>query len=504
MRALEKYTEILNKIKDSGLTIKQYCINNGISYNSLYVYVNSLKGKTDEETINFLQLYDSIAQYNSKKVEQVDTDDRADIAYVRDEEGKIQYYSYEIYKKNKSPLIGKLSRDEMNTIYRLYSYYGDSLTQRVVSRYFVEFSLIDFKRILRAFNITKASAPFAPHMFEEKSEEELREMQLREKENSFLRRAEEDAIKNNEKLLRKYAQENIELKKQLNNFSSFEIILPEIEPYNFKKVNKDSNTSINLYLSDLHLGSYTTSGSIYDENRNYGFEEAKRRLSVIIEKLYAFKLNTINVVLMGDMVDCAGFTGYTASLTHQMPNNMDAREQGNKYIELMVWFIDSIARLCYNLNVYSVPAGNHDGNYGYILNKALMYYINSKYPQIKTELWEKYYGRFEQDGHVFYIMHGKHFEFMKKGMPLVLDPKTQNLLYEWIMEQKDTSDNIHFIKGDLHSNALSSCKKFDYRNVLSLYGSSDYSNLNFSRNSYGVSYDMITYGELVRGTFENI
>ena len=32
------------------------------------------------------------------------------------------------------------------------------------------------------------------------------------------------------------------------------------------------------------------------------------------------------------MVDCAGFTGYTASLTHQMPNNMDAREQGNKYI----------------------------------------------------------------------------------------------------------------------------------------------------------------------------
>ncbi len=51
-------------------------------------------------------------------------------------------------------------------------------------------------------------------------------------------------------------------------------------------------------------------------------------------------------------------------------------------------------------------------------------------------------------------MHGKHFEFMKKGMPLVLDPKTQNLLYEWIMEQKDTSDNIHFIKGDLHYNAL--------------------------------------------------
>ena len=64
----------------------------------------------------------------------------------------------------------------------MYSYYGSSLTQRIVSRNFPEYSLVDFKRILRAFNITKASAPFAPHMFEEYTEDQLKEIHLREKE----------------------------------------------------------------------------------------------------------------------------------------------------------------------------------------------------------------------------------------------------------------------------------------------------------------------------------
>ena len=115
------------------------------------------------------------------KKQKVETDDRAKIEYLRDENNKIKYYSYKIFKRNKPSLVGKLTREEMNSIYRLYSYYGASLTQRQISRFFPDLSLIDFKRILRAFNITKASSPFAPHMIEEKSQEELMEIQLREK-----------------------------------------------------------------------------------------------------------------------------------------------------------------------------------------------------------------------------------------------------------------------------------------------------------------------------------
>ena len=90
-------------------------------------------------------------------------------------------------------------------------------------------------------------------------------------------------------------------------------------------------------------------------------------------------------------------------------------------------------------------------------------------------------------------------------MPLELNDKTKVFLFEWLRyEGLAGCENIHFIKGDLHSNALSSCEAFTYRNCLSLFGASDYSNMNFSRNSYGISYDMFIGNNLISGTFENL
>lgn len=546
---IKKYIGILTDIKLSGLSIKAYCDGKDINPSNIYNTVSKLKQQNDEESemiSELLSLYnevsgrrskpfvvdcetgglDTLQDYARKGVEfevelqrelnkvpeteeEVETDDIAETSYVRDDDGKIKFYKYQIFRRNKVPLCGKLSREEMNTIHRLYSYYGDALTQRVISRHFVDLSLIDFKRILRAFNITKASAPFAPHMIEECTENELRDIQLREKENSFLRKAEEDQIKNNEKLLKKYAQENIDLKNQLRTLSNFQINISEqIEPVILPEYSYVGQ-SINLYLSDLHLGAAVTTGTLYQENVEYGFDEAKRRLTKVLEALNDFDcFDNFNLVLLGDNVDCAGFTGKTARLDHIMPENMDAREQGNKFIELMMWFIDTIAsadrELISKLRVFSVPCGNHGGTFEYMCNKALMAYINAKYPNVETTLWEEFFGVFQQGEHTFVCCHGKDDQYMKKGLPLNLDEKSKVMLYEWLNEQKIYGDNIHIVKGDLHSNSLNSCKRLDYRNVLSLFGASDYSNYNFSRNSYGVSYDLFIGDHLVRGTFENM
>ena len=463
----------------------------------------------DELKAKFIEAYNQCKVKKSKK-ESIDTDDRAITNVERDENGLISYYTFEIYRKYKNPIIGKFSREEMNLVYRLYSYYGDSLTQRVISRNFPEYSLVDFKRILRCFQITKGSAPFAPHMFEELSEEELRNIQLREKENSFLRKVESDIIKNNEKLLKQYANENIELKRKLESLESFKIILDDsIKSINLNYAKNKSNSDINLYISDIHLGATVTTGSLYKENESYGFDEAKRRLEYILYKIKEIgPYNCINLVLMGDNIDCCGFTGKTARLDHIMPENMDAREQANKYINLMLWFVESIVNtkeLYSKINVYSVPCGNHGGNFEYICNKALLSTINVKFPEIETTLWEEFYGIFELNNHTFICLHGKEDQYMKKGFPLNLNDSTKVLLYEWIAENNIKSKNpIHFIKGDLHSDALNSCKLIDYRNVLSLFGASDYSNYNFSRNSYGMSYDLFLGDNLIRGTFNNI
>ena len=42
------------------------------------------------------------------------------------------------------------------------------------------------------------------------------------------------------------------------------------------------------------------------------------------------------------------------------------------------------------------------------------------------------------------------------------------------------------------------------RNVLSLFGASDYSSMNFSRNSWGMSYDIIYNNNVLSGNFENL
>ncbi len=519
---LKKYLDILQQVKESGKTLRQYCTAHpNLSYNSIVQTVSKIREMNEEESEMVSMILTLYGQVTTKSIEsfdpqsenltscQVETDTAAETSYERGEDGKIKYYAYQIMRRGKTPLCGRLTREEMNTIHRLYSYYGDSLTQRVISRYFVEISLIDFKRILRAFNITKASAPFAPHMFEEKTEEELREIQLREKENSFLRKAEEDNVRNNEKLLKEYALENIELKKQLGRSSEFKISIPEkLEPVIVPEY-EPVGQSLNLYLSDIHLGAKVNTGAMYQENENYGFDEAKRRLKEVLDRLGSFDcFDTINVVLLGDNIDCPGFFGKTARLDHDMPENMDPREQANKYVELILWFIESLANdergLCSKINVYSVPCGNHGGNFEYMCNKALMASINAKFPNVGTTMWEEFYGTFEQSGHTFVCAHGKDAQFCKKGLPLNLDDKSKVMLYEWLDAKGITGTKIHFIKGDLHSNNMNSCRKFTYRNVLSLFGASDYSNYNFSRNAYGVSYDLFVGDNVISGTFENM
>lgn len=415
---LKKYIEILNDVKNSGLGLSAYCKKMGINYNNITRTIYNLRKQHDEESelvSELLSLYSEVTGKSSvphvTSVEEVDSENHVSVSYERGEDGRILCYKYKIYKKDKPALDGTLTREEMSKIMRLYTWYGDGLTARIVSREFPQFSLPDLKRIFRAFSIYKDNCPFAPHDIEEKSIEELREIQLREKENSFLRKAEEDQIKNNEKLLKKYAQENIELRKQLKETSNFKVAIPENLETVILPEYQPVGQSINIYLSDIHLGAAVTTGTLYQENVEYGYEEAKRRLEGVLYKLREFDcFDTINVVLLGDNIDCAGFTGKTARMDHMMPENMDARDQGNKFISLMMWFIDSLAapenEFVSKINVYSVPCGNHGGNFEYMCNKALLALINAKYPTIQTTMWEEFFGIFNQGNHTFVCCHG--------------------------------------------------------------------------------------------------
>ena len=94
---------------------------------------------------------------------------------------------------------------------------------------------------------------------------------------------------------------------------------------------------------------------------------------------------------------------------------------------------------------------------------------------------------------------------MKRGLPLNLDDKSRAIICDWLEDNNIHGSNIHIVKGDLHSDNYNSSKKLDYRNVLSLFGGSDYSNYNYVRNNYGLSYDIITSNQnIIRGSFINL
>ena len=460
-------------------------------------YQNVVNSNHDDELkAQFIDAYNQCKKYKTK--EKVETDDRAITNVERDDNGNIQYYTFEIFRKDSPTLFGKLDRREMECIYRLYSLYGANLTQKIVSREFPQFTFIEFKRILRAFNIYKANSEFAPHIIEERSEEELINLHNQNKENNVLRRIEKDQLAEANKLINKLAKENQELKKNSSDFHFVEDI--EIKPIRISPKNR-TNKSLMLHLSDIHVGACLESGNLYENTWNE--EELERRLDKIIDLISEnFGIvDHIVINMLGDYLD--GMDNMTARRDHVMPQNMDNREQFNVFIRQMISFIGQLAYYTSKITIYAVPEGNHDGVSGYMAIKALEYATKAKFPDINFTVFDRFFGTYKFNGETYLIMHGKDARFMKKPLPLNLNSDSNVIIRDWLDREGLVESNIHIIKGDLHSNNLNACRKFDYRNVLSLFGDSDYSQYNYPSNGYGVSYDFFIGDIRTIGTFEN-
>ena len=181
--------------------------------------------------------------------------------------------------------------------------------------------------------------------------------------------------------------------------------------------------------------------------------------------------------MLGDYLD--GIDNMTARRDHFMPQNMDNREQFNVFIRQMLKFIGKLSGVCNRIMVYAVPEGNHDGISGYMAIKALEYAATSKFPDIEFTVFERFFGVYDFNDETYVIMHGKDAKFMKKPLPLNLNSNTSDILRDWLDREGLYENNIHIIKGDLHSNNLNACRKFDYINPdLTLIGLNILYNLN--------------------------
>lgn len=481
-KTINKYTAIFQDSIKSKKSLKEYCAAKGLNWNSIQCMFYTMQPANEEEE-KLKELF--LAANKARKVENVDTNERAEVSYERDEDGKIVSYVYKIYKKDKPILDGRLSREEMYIIYRLYTWYGDGLTAKAVSRNFPNLSLPDFKRILRAFSIYKDCSPFPPHYLEEMSEDELRTVQLQEKENSFLRKAEEDRIKNNETLLKKYAAENIELKNNIKKFIDFAKLGIKTEFKDSREPHTCSafNTLI-ITLSDLHIGAYNEPNG-YMELPVYDKNEINRRLDKVIDFINNSNYERLIILNLGDSVD--SYNKQTTRGGHELPSVLNDKQISMLYLEVMQRFFNSIKRKS-DITYYCVGESNHDGHIGWLNNLILANRIEKDF-NVECYISDTPSFNFNVNEVSISALHGKDNYTQYKGFPLVINDKTENWFNNYYLNTDFPFKKKKIVvKGDLHQYAYTCAKSFDYMSCPSLYGASSWIVSNFGNTPWGISY----------------
>lgn len=487
---INKLINHLNSIIEQGISIKEYQKNNNFSdrfIENKIQFVKQDKDNIDKDTYDLImRLYNKVKSkkaITNNDLEQ--TDNYTEINLNRDENGRINSYSFIIAIKNKPSLTGSFTRDEMSLIYRLYSSYGSNITQREVSRFFPEYSLYDFKRILRAFNITKASTPFPQHIIEENNKETLLEMQFREKENDFLKSYEVEKVRQLDNQLKKYMKENADLKEQLNTFGGLLDNLDLSQTIVIESPKSNSTKDLFIWLSDIHIGAHVASTALYTNDWNQ--QEVHNRLTKILKELNNIEgYDNIIVCNLGDSLD--GYDGYTGSYTHKLPQNMNNKEQVKCFIEEMTAFMTGLQSIPNNgIKYYAVGDSNHGCDFEYAAQTALCVILNNI--GIQSKLFEQSLGVFEYKGQSYLIFHGKDSGTMFKNWPLTLNDKTENFINQVLDENNIYKATV--VKGDLHQSATTYGKRIKYKAVGSLFGSSEWCSMNFGKTEACCDYSII-------------
>lgn len=482
----------------------------------LSLYKNHLESKTSKKSEEIIEKpvdYDLLTdeektevQYDAYKDDKYDERSSGDIIrsdsnFFVDGDGrkiyKISGYRYKILIRDEEPLEGELTREEMDMVYRLYSNMdGAGLTLRTVSRHFTNITFRDFKRILRAFNITKQSIPVAPHVLEENDEDSVLKIIFRNKENNILKKLESDRSKYTESILFETQKELLSLKEKYRNINEVinTIDLSDIKPFNIDKKVTNEEKAIVVYLSDQHVGAHTEEDSIYTnryDEKEFG-SRMKKTLEMIHEQ-YSIHghFDKIFICNLGDCLD--GFNGETTRGGHKLPQNMNNKTQFNVYVNSMISFFESLHKLNISNSVeyHCVSDDNHSGDMGYMANRALEVYLNLRFPEMKINIFEKFIETFKYGIHTFILSHGKDKKDMHKGFPLILEPKTEMYFNEYIDTMRIHSECIHIVLGDLHQSLTQFSKRFRWKRVLSMYGASKWIHTNFGKSRAGLDFDVV-------------
>ena len=459
---------------------------------------NSISNLDGIDTTNMLDNNSCINSVEYDSTEDDDFEERSKSWINRDASGKIYEYRYKILQRDKDPIEGFLTPEQMQLIHFLYSNQGKNLPGNKVLEYFPEFTLSELRKIIRAFNITKCSEPFAPHFIESHTEEELSTFRIRYKAD----RAANLAIKSENRELQEYIKEQgrkiSELNYKLNNYKDlFNYTGSEYQVIQIKP--EEATKSLVIYLSDMHIGAYITKYALF--YHKYDLDEIKCRLYTIVSKFAGRKFNNVVVCNLGDSIDGAG--GTTVRGTKLIQNPDGDKEMYKWFMDAMLYFFDLIyANIKFDqLSYCSVGESNHGGNFEYVCQKSLENALKMRYSGLNTCIFEECYGLMKVYDQNIILTHGNDNVNMFKSLPLTINtnPAVENKLTQ-LLDNKFHLQYAHIIKGDLHQPATTFGNRFRYRSVGCMLGSNDWSGANFGDCKATVDYDIISkFGDIWEG-----
>lgn len=475
---------------------------------------NLVNGKFDSKLYSILEgLHNNYLE--SRHVSKVDNqdiekgfDERSKTDVIRNSEGLINKYTYNILVRDEKDFIGELTREQMETIVSNYPY----VTQKNCSAYFPYLTFVEFKKILRAFKITKDTL-FPQHLLEELDENTLAELALKAKEKAGLKKFVELKPIIIEKQLREVQEELFKLKEEKDFVVNAikDVLKLDINTINsnyFKYEETSTDKGLFIWLADTHIGS-CNKGALYSKpyNKDVYYDRLKQILTEIKDQSNLYK--RFDKVTVGSLGDCLNsVNGYTTRGGHQLPENMNPKEQFQVYVESMIWFIDEIYKMniSNNIEFVSVEGGNHDGYFYHAANQSLRYLFELKYPELNFTLFEKEIDSISYGETELIILHGKDTKNQKHGFPKTLDIKTELFFDNFIKMNRIKKDNILVVKGDLHCYASEYSKNngFKYINVPSIYGGSGWIDSNFGKTQPATIFHIVDKhnGKMVEGYIE--
>lgn len=254
--------------------------------------------------------------------------------------------------------------------------------------------------------------------------------------------------------------------------------------------------------ADKHVGAKIKGDSFLDD-LEYGEDTFRKRMMLLgsnivqrSQKNGGFK--ELVVFDLGDAVD--GFGGTTTRGGHKLPQNMSSEEMFDVYIKVHLDFFDYLIKE--NVaNLYTFVGAsnsNHGGCDDYVCMQALNMVLKQRYgnifeghvetdfiSMITVEAYNKEYN--------YIYTHGKDKEDRKRGLPFHIDLKTINFVDSMVKYWGLEDSHVSFIKGDLHQAGYEKKPNFDYVNVPSVFGSSDWMiNNGFPRAIPGAYFEHIS------------